>query len=55
MRRNPMASPEPIETYDEEHIINCVIFLLEFIHTYDSITDERNQRRERTKLQIVFK
>ena len=41
LSRNPIAKPEPIENYDEELVINCVIALLEFIiNTHDSITDE---------------
>ena len=39
--RNPISKPEPIENYDEEYVINCVIPLLEFINTHGSITDEK--------------
>ena len=38
--RNPISKPEPIENYDEEYVINCVIPLLEFINTHGSITDQ---------------
>ena len=41
LRRNPISKPEPIENYDEEYVINCIIPLLEFINNYGSITDER--------------
>ena len=38
--RNPIAKPVPIQSYDEDYVINCVIPLLEFINTHGSITDE---------------
>ena len=41
LSRNPISKPEPIENYDEEHLINCVIPLLEFINTHGSISDEK--------------
>ena len=41
LSRNPISKPEPIESYDEEYVINCIIPLLEFINNYGSITDER--------------
>ena len=41
LSRNPISKPEPIENYDEEYVINCVITLLEFITTHGSITDEK--------------
>ena len=41
LSRNPISKPEPIENYDEEYVINCVIPLLEFINTHGSITDEK--------------
>ena len=41
MSRNPISKPEPIENYDEEYVINCVIPLLEFTNTHGSITDEK--------------
>ena len=50
-----ITSPEPIENNDKEFVINCVIPLLKFINNYGSITDEKNQRRERTKRQILTK
>ena len=42
LSRKPISRPEPIENYDEEYVINCIIPLLEFINNYGSITDERN-------------
>ena len=39
--RNPISKPEPMEKYDEEYVINCVIPLLEVINTHGSITDEK--------------
>ena len=39
--RNPISKPRPIESYDEEFVINCIIPLLEFINNHGSITDER--------------
>ena len=41
MSRNPISKPEPIENYDEEYVINCVIPLLEFVNTHGSISDEK--------------
>ena len=41
LSRNPISKPEPIENYDEEYVINCIIPLLEFMNNYGSITDER--------------
>ena len=40
MSRNPISKPEPIEIYDEEYVINCIIPLLEFINNYSSIADK---------------
>ena len=40
LSRYPRAGPKPIENYDEEYVINCVIHLLEFINNYGSFTDE---------------
>ena len=47
LSRNPISKPEPIENYDEEYVINCIIPLLEFINTHGSITDEK-ERTART-------
>ena len=41
LSRKPISKPEPIENYDEEYVINCVIPLLEFINTHGGITDEK--------------
>ena len=41
LSKNPISKPEPIETYDEQCVINCVIPLLEFINTHGRITDEK--------------
>ena len=41
LSKNPISKPEPIENYDEEYVINCVIPLLEFINTHGSITNEK--------------
>ena len=41
LSRNPVAKPVPIENYDEEYVINCIIPLLEFINTHGSISDEK--------------
>ena len=41
LSRNPISKLEPIENYDEEYVINCVIPLLEFINIHGSITDEK--------------
>ena len=41
LSRNPISKPEPIENYDKEYVINCVIPLLEFINTHGSITEEK--------------
>ena len=41
LSRSPISMPGPIENYDEEYVINCIIPLLEFINNYGSITDER--------------
>ena len=40
LSRTPIANPEPIENYDEEYAIICVLPLLEFIYNYGSITEE---------------
>ena len=39
--RNPISNPEPFENYDEEHVMNCIIPLMEFINKHGSITDEK--------------
>ena len=41
LSRHPISKPEPIENYDDEYVINCVIPSLEFISTHGSITDEK--------------
>ena len=41
LSKNPVAKPVPIENYDGEYVINCIIPLLEFINTHGSISDER--------------
>ena len=41
LSRNPISKPEPIENYDEQYVINCIIPFLEFINNYGSIFDER--------------
>ena len=43
LSRNPISSPEPIENYDEEYVINCITPLLEFINNYGSITGKMNK------------
>ena len=52
LSRNPSSNPEPIENYDEEYVINCIIPLLEFINNHGSITDEKEStaRTDRTNL-----
>ena len=42
LSRNPISKPEPIENYDGEDVINCIIPLLEFINNYGSITGKTN-------------
>ena len=51
LSRNPKSKPEPIENYDEEDVINCIIPLLEFINNYGSITGKMNAeaRTEQTE------
>ena len=59
MSRNPISKPEPLEKYEEEYVINCIIPLLEFIDTHGSITDpntkgiqtDENERREQINSQ----
>ena len=41
LSRNPISKLEPIEKCDEDHVINCVIPLLNFFNTHVSITDEK--------------
>ena len=43
LSRNPISSPEPIENYDEEYVINCITPLLEFINNCGSITGKMNK------------
>ena len=43
LSKNPKSSPEPIENYDEEYVINCITPLLEFINNYGSITGKMNK------------
>ena len=47
LSRNPISKPEPIENYEEEYVVNCIIPLLEFINTHGSVTDEK-ERTART-------
>ena len=49
LSRNPIAKPVPIENYDEEYVINCIIPLLEFITTYGSISDEKKATTQTDK------
>ena len=59
MSRNPISKPEPIENYEEEYVINCIIPLQEFFNTQGSITDpntkgiqtDENMRREQLNSQ----
>ena len=44
--KNPIAKPEPIEKYDEEYVINCIIPLLEFINAHGSISDKKKAARQ---------
>ena len=46
MSRNPISSPELIENYDEEFVINCITPLLEFINNYGSITGKMNKEAQ---------
>ena len=39
LSRNPVSKPEPIENYDEEYVINCIIPLMEFVINYGSIDE----------------
>ena len=41
LSRNPISKPEPIENYDEEYVINCIMPLLEFINNYGSVTSQK--------------
>ena len=41
LSRISISKLEPIENYDGDYVINCIIPLLEFINTHGSITDER--------------
>ena len=43
LSRNPISSPDPIENYDEEYVINCITPLLEFINNHGSITSKMNK------------
>ena len=49
LSRNPIAKPVPIENYDEEYVINCIIPLLEFINTHGSISDEKKATTQADK------
>ena len=56
LSRNPTSKPEPIENYDEEYVINCIMPLLEFINNYGSVASQKkleartdqNEQREQT-------
>ena len=56
LSRNPISKPEPIENYDEEYVINCIMPLLEFINNYGSVASQKqleartdqNEQREQT-------
>ena len=41
LSRNPISKSEPIENYDEEYVINCIMPLLEFINNYGSVASQR--------------
>ena len=49
LSRHPISKPEPIENYNEEYVINCVIPLAEFINNHGSITDEKNTEAQTDK------
>ena len=49
LSRNPIAKPVPIENYDEEYVINCIIPLLEFVNTHGSISDEKKATTQTDK------
>ena len=53
--RNPISKPEPIENYDEQYVINCVIPLLEFINTHGSITDEQKLEAQTDEVAALSK
>ena len=42
LSRNTISKPEPIERYDEECVINCILPLLEFFSNYGNITGKLN-------------
>ena len=56
LSRKPISKPEPIENYDEEYVIDCIIPLLEFINNYGSVASQKkleartdqNKQREQT-------
>ena len=56
LSRNPISKPEPIENYDEEYVINCIMPLFEFINNYGSVASQKklemrtdqNEQREQT-------
>ena len=49
LSRHPISKPVPIEHYDEEYVINCIIPLAEFISNHGSITDEKNTEAQTDK------
>ena len=49
LSRNPIAKPDPIENYDEEYVINCIIPLLEFNNTHGSNSDETKSTTQTDK------
>ena len=46
LSKNPVAKLVPIENYDEEYVIKCIIPLLEFINTHGSISDEKKATKQ---------
>ena len=49
LSRHPISKPDPIEYYDEEYVINCVIPLAEFISNHGKTTDEKNTQAQTDK------
>ena len=41
MSRNPISKPEPIENYDQEYVINCIMPSLEFINNHGCVASQK--------------
>ena len=41
LSKNPISKPQPVENYEGEYVINCIMPLLEFINNYGSAASQK--------------